>query len=255
MFKSILKICVYLRISAFQLDLKMTHLQGQDRAHYVQGMFARISGRYDVMNRLMTGGRDGAWRRQVIRLAELGPNARLLDVATGTGDILIEALKQHPDARAIGSDFTFEMMKAGRDKTGADRIRWNAADALRLPYPDDTFDVVTSGFGVRNFIDRERAFREQHRVLKPGGRVVCLEISKPPKNLLRPFFLFFFNRIVPFVGGLISGQRDAYTYLPQSVSEFLTPDELKAIMEQAGLRDVTYQRLMLSTVAIHVGRK
>jgi demethylmenaquinone methyltransferase / 2-methoxy-6-polyprenyl-1,4-benzoquinol methylase len=230
-------------------------LQGRERAVYVQGMFARIAGRYDVMNRLMTGGRDGAWRRTVIRWAQLGPNARLLDVATGTGDILIEALKQHPDALAIGSDFTFEMMRIGQSKSGAEKIRWNSADAAHLPYPDNVFDAVTSGFGVRNFIDRERAFREQRRVIKPGGRVICLEISKPPKNLLRPFFLFFFNRIVPLVGGLISGQRDAYTYLPQSVNEFLTPDELKAIMERAGLRDVQYRRLMMGTVAIHVGSK
>jgi len=176
-------------------------------------------------------------------------------VATGTGDILIEALRQQPGMLAIGSDFTYEMMVTGQTKEGAQTIRWNAADALHLPFPDNTFDAVTSGFGVRNFIDREQAFREQRRVLKPGGRVVCLEISKPPKNLLRPFFLFFFNKIVPFVGGLISGQRDAYTYLPQSVSEFLTPDELKAIMERAGLRAVKYKRLMISTVAIHVGVK
>ena len=233
----------------------MTHLQGPERARYVQGMFARISARYDLMNRLMTGGRDIAWRREVIRLADLSPNARLLDVATGTGDILIEALKQHPTALAIGSDFTFEMMTRGKTKVGAQAIRWNTADALRLPFPDNTFDAVTSGFGVRNFIDREQAFREQRRVLKPGGRVICLEISKPPKNLLRPFFLFFFNKIVPLVGGLISGQRDAYTYLPQSVNEFLTPEELKAIMERAGLREVKYRRLMMRTVAIHVGVK
>ena len=233
----------------------MTHLQGPERAQYVQGMFARISARYDLMNRLMTGGRDIAWRRQVIRLADLGPNARLLDVATGTGDILIEALRQHPDVLAIGSDFTLEMMVTGQTKEGAQNIRWNTADALHLPFPDSTFDAVTSGFGVRNFIDREQAFREQRRVLKPGGRVICLEISKPPQNLLRPFFLFFFNKIVPLIGGVISGQRDAYTYLPQSVNEFLTPDELKAIMERAGLRDVKYRQLMMSTVAIHVGSK
>ena len=233
----------------------MTQLQGPERARYVQGMFARISARYDLMNRLMTGGRDIAWRRDVIRLADLGPNARLLDVATGTGDILIEALKQQPDMSAIGSDFTFEMMVRGRSKEGAQAVRWNTADALHLPFPDNVFDAVTSGFGVRNFIDREQAFREQRRVLKPGRCAICLEISKPPRNLLRPFFRFFFNQIVPLVGGMISGQRDAYTYLPQSVNEFLTPDELKAIMERAGLHEVRYKRLMMSTVAIHTGIK
>ncbi len=219
----------------------------------MRDMFARIAGRYDLMNRLMSVGRDVAWRRDVIRAAALQPGASVLDVATGTGDMMIEALRRHPDAQVIGSDFTFEMMRVGKGKRGARRVRWCAADALCLPFPDGTFDAVTSGFGVRNFVDREVAFREQRRVLKPGGRVVCLEISRPPRNLLRPFFLLYFNRLVPIAGGLISGQRDAYTYLPQSVNEFLSPEELKAVMERAGLRDVTYRRLMFGTVAIHVG--
>ncbi len=231
----------------------MTHLHGQAKADYVRGMFARIAGRYDLMNRLMSAGRDVAWRRDVIRVAGLRPGARVLDVATGTGDMLIEALRAQPDLCAVGSDFTFEMMQVGQAKAGAKAIRWCAADALHLPFRDATFDAVTSGFGVRNFIDREVAFREQRRVLQPGGRVVCLEISRPPRNLLRPFFLLYFNRLVPIAGGLISGQRDAYTYLPQSVNEFLSPEELKAVMERAGLRDVTYRQLMLGTVAIHIG--
>ena len=233
----------------------MTHLSGPERAAYVRNMFARIAQRYDTMNRLMSVGQDVAWRRSVIVAAGLPPRARILDVATGTGDMLIEALKRHPDARAMGSDFTFEMMQVGQSKRGAERIRWCAADALRLPFEDASFDAVTSGFGVRNFVDRETAFREQRRVLKPEGKVVCLEISKPPRNLLRPFFLLYFNRLVPVVGGFISGQRDAYTYLPQSVNEFLTPDELATIMQRAGLRNVTYRRLMMGTVAIHVGTR
>ncbi len=221
----------------------------------MRAMFARIAKRYDLMNRIMSAGQDGAWRRQVIRLANLKPGARILDVATGTGDIMVEALRQQPDVTTIGSDFTLEMMQVGQVKPATQRIRWCTADALCLPFKDESFDAVTSGFGVRNFIDRETAFREQLRVLKPGGRVVCLEISKPPKNALRPFFTLYFNRLVPIAGGIISGEREAYTYLPQSVSEFLTPDELKIIMQRAGLRDVAYQKLMLGTVAIHTGTK
>jgi demethylmenaquinone methyltransferase/2-methoxy-6-polyprenyl-1,4-benzoquinol methylase len=231
----------------------MTHLSGPARADYVRDMFARIAERYDLMNRLMSAGQDGTWRRAVIQTAALRPGDSILDVATGTGDMMIEALRQHPDVRAIASDFTFEMMQVGQGKPGTQRIRWCAADALHLPFADASFDAVTSGFGVRNFIDREAAFREQRRVLRPGGRVVCLEISKPPRNALRPFFLLYFNRLVPIAGGIISGQRDAYRYLPQSVNEFLTPDELEAVMERAGLREVRYRRLMLGTVAIHIG--
>lgn len=233
----------------------MTHLQGTDRALYVRSMFARIAQRYDLMNRLMSAGRDGVWRRSVVQAAQLKPGARILDVATGTGDMMLEALRQQPDALTVGSDFTFEMMQVGQNKTGTERIRWCAADALNLPFADESFDAVTSGFGVRNFIDRGAAFREQRRVLRRGGVVVCLEISKPPRNMLAPFFQMYFNRLVPIAGGIISGQSDAYTYLPQSVNEFLTPEELKNVMESAGLREVTYTRLMLGTVAIHVARK
>lgn len=233
----------------------MTHLQGNERARYVRDMFARISGRYDVMNRLMSVGQDGAWRSKVIRMAHLGAGAHILDVATGTGDMMVEAHRQKPDAVTFGSDFTFEMMRVGQSKQQARHIRWCAADAMHLPFKDESFDAVTSGFGVRNFIDRVAAFREQMRVLKPNGKVVCLEISKPPKNVLRPFFTLYFNRLVPIAGGVISGERDAYQYLPQSVSDFLTPDELKNVMLQAGLRDITYRRLMLGAVAIHVGTK
>ena len=235
----------------------MTHLRGQARAAYVQQMFGKIAPRYDLMNRLMTGGRDVAWRRLVVREAELPHGGYLLDIATGTGDIALEALRHDADLCAVGADFSLEMMLRGRNKPGAERIRWMGADTLALPFPNDTFDAVTSGFMLRNVIDVPRSLAEQWRVVKPGGRMVCLEISRPPRNLLLPrvAYRFYFHRMVPLVGQLVSGNRSAYTYLPQSADEFLSPDELADLMRRAGWRDVRYRRLMMGTVAIHSGVK
>ena len=235
----------------------MAHLKGQARATYVQRMFDQIAPRYDLMNRLMTGGRDVAWRRLVIQAARLPRGGRLLDIATGTGDIALEALRQVGDLGAVGADFSLEMMARGRasHKPGAERMQWMGADTLALPFPDNTFDAVTSGFMLRNVTDVPRSLSEQLRVVRPGGRMVCLEISRPPRNLLLPFYGFYFHRIVPLVGQLVSGNKSAYTYLPQSADEFLFPNELAEWMRQAGWRDVSYRRLMLDTVAIHVGVK
>ena len=233
----------------------MAHLKGRERATYVQRMFGQIAPHYDLMNRLMTGGRDAAWRRLVVREAQLPRGGRLLDIATGTGDIALEALRQDAELHAVGADFALEMMLRGHGKPGAERMRWMGADTLALPFPDNTFDAVTSGFMLRNVVDVPRALAEQLRVVRPGGRMVCLEISKPPRNVLLPFYRFYFHRIVPLVGQLVSGNKSAYTYLPQSADEFLFPHELAELMRQAGWRDVSYRRLMLGTVAIHVGVK
>ena len=233
----------------------MAHLKGEARASFVQEMFGKIAPRYDLMNRLMTGGRDVAWRRIVVREAQLPTSGRLLDIATGTGDIALEVLRHDADLCAVGADFSLEMMLRGRNKPGAERIRWMGADTLALPFPNDTFDAVTSGFMLRNVIDVNRALAEQLRVVKPGGRMVCLEISRPPRNWLTPLYRFYFHRIVPLVGQLVSGNRSAYTYLPESADEFLPPDELADLMRRVGWRDVRYRRLMLGTVAIHSGKK
>jgi demethylmenaquinone methyltransferase/2-methoxy-6-polyprenyl-1,4-benzoquinol methylase len=235
----------------------MAHLKGQARATYVRQMFGEIAPRYDLMNRLMTGGRDVAWRRLVIREAQLPRGGILLDLATGTGDIALEALRHDGDLRTVGADFSLEMMLRGRGKPGAERIRWTGADALALPFPDDTFDAVTSGFMLRNVSDAPRSLAEQLRVSKPGGRMICLEISRPPHNLLLPrvAYRFYFHRVVPLIGQLVSRSRSAYTYLPQSADEFLSPDELAELMRCAGWRDVRYRRLMLGMVAIHSGVK
>lgn len=233
----------------------MTNLTGTEKSHYVRSMFSRIAPQYDLMNRLMTGGQDQRWRRIVLACAALPPGGRLLDLGTGTGDIALEARRRDPRLRVVAADFTPEMMLVGRRKAGGDAAGWTGADALRLPFPDAAFDAVTSGFLMRNVADVRRAFAEQARVVRAGGRVVCLDTSPPPRNVLRPFIRFHMHTVIPALGRLLSGQADAYTYLPDSTEGFFTAEQLQAAMRDAGLRDVHFRRLMFGTIAIHVGAK
>lgn len=224
-----------------------------EKRSYVRQMFTAIAPRYDLMNRLMTLGRDQVWRRTVVRLCALPPAGRLLDVATGTGDIGYEALRQDATTRVVGVDLTREMMVRGQDKHPGRRFPFAEGDALALPFATHTFDAACSGFMMRNVVDIRAAFAEQARVVKPGGRVVCLEISLPRTPLFSPLFRFYFFKLVPIIGGLISGQRAAYTYLPHSAVPLPPPAELAAIMRDVGLRDVRYRMAMLGTVSIHWG--
>lgn len=233
----------------------MATLQGKERAAYVQGMFDRIAGRYNLMNRLMTFGQDMRWRRFVIRQARLKPGDRLLDLATGTGDIAFEALRQVPGVQAVGGDFSLGMMLVGQGLTLGDQVQWSGADALNLPFPDETFDAVTSGYLMRNVIDIPRALAEQKRVLRSGGRIVVLDTSPPPDNLLKPFIEIHLRYGIPLLGRLISGNADAYQYLPESTQKFKMPDELAALMRAAGFANVQYQRFMFGTMAVHWGEK
>lgn len=230
-----------------------------DKAAYVRRMFDAIVARYDLMNRLMSAGQDEAWRRQAARQAVVPPGGKILDVAAGTADLTLALARQYPSAKIYALDFSLGMMQRGiakvREHGAGERIRFIAGDALALPFADSSFDAVTSGFLMRNVTDIVRTFAEMRRVVRPGGRVVCLEISKPVLPLFSRLFWWYFMRVVPAVGRLIGGNAEAYRYLPRSLAQFVTAEELKALMEQAGLTDVTYRRLMLGTVAIHVGRK
>jgi demethylmenaquinone methyltransferase/2-methoxy-6-polyprenyl-1,4-benzoquinol methylase len=255
-----------------------------EKHQYVNDMFARIAHRYDAMNRIMTGGQDQRWRKLLLQQAQLPPGGKLLDIATGTGDIAFEALRQQPRLRqVVGADFTLPMLgeakrrgdeeakgrrgEEARSREAVMRLSpqrlsasplhpsWSGADTLHLPFPDNTFDAVASGFLMRNVTSVPQALAEQRRVCKAGGRVLILEIPRPADNLFGRLFRLYFHRVVPFLGGLISGQHDAYKYLPASAELFLRPAELKAEMEKAGLRDVRYTMLMFNTVALHVGVK
>jgi demethylmenaquinone methyltransferase / 2-methoxy-6-polyprenyl-1,4-benzoquinol methylase len=233
----------------------MAHLQGKERSQYVQQMFDRIADRYNLMNRLMTFGQDMRWRRFVIERAQLPAGGKLLDLATGTGDIAFEGLKSAANIQAVGADFSLPMMVVGQHQLHGDAVQWLGADALQLPFSDNTFDAVTSGYLVRNVIDISRTLTEQLRVLKPGGRIVILDSTPPPNNLLRPFILFHLKYGIPLLGRLVSGNADAYQYLPESTQAFKTADELAALMRAAGISNVQYQRFMFGTMAVHWGEK
>jgi demethylmenaquinone methyltransferase/2-methoxy-6-polyprenyl-1,4-benzoquinol methylase len=233
----------------------MANLTGTERAQYVQGMFNRIAHRYDLMNRLMTFGQDVRWRREVIHRTELPATGRLLDLGAGTGDLAQEALCQYPHCQPTAADFTLGMMRAGKARPGASQIDWNAADALWLPYPPESFDAVVSGFLLRNVSDIRLCLREQFRVLKHGGVMVALDTTRPPSSLLAPLINFHLHAVIPTVGHLISGEADAYRYLPDSTEAFLAAEQLAERMLSAGFRKVGFRRLMLDTVAIHWGKK
>lgn len=225
----------------------------EEKPRYVREMFAAAARRYDLMNRLMTLGQDQKWRRMVVESCQLPPGGRLLDVATGTGDIALEALRMRPDVRVVGADFTHEMMRVGQNKDAGARIPFVGSDALRLPFPAGCFDAACSGFLMRNVTDIAATFAEQRRVVRAGGRVVCLEITRPATPLWRDLFQLYFFRFVPRVMAFASSNKGAYTYLPHSTLAFPRPPQLAVIMEEAGLRNVRYRILMLGTIALHVG--
>jgi demethylmenaquinone methyltransferase/2-methoxy-6-polyprenyl-1,4-benzoquinol methylase len=217
----------------------------------VQQMFTQIAPRYDLMNRIMTGGQDVRWRQEVVRRARLFPGARLLDLGAGTGDLTREALRQQPDCLPVAGDFTLAMMRRGRRPSDPARLTWTAADALALPFATASFDALVSGFLLRNVADLPAALREQRRVLRPGGRWVSLDTTIPATSILSPFIRIYLNLVIPTLGKLLTGQAAAYRYLPDSTQHFLEPETLAVRIAQAGFQQVGFQRLMFGTVAIH----
>lgn len=231
-------------------------------------MFDRIAGVYDLMNTAMTAGLHHRWRARAAELAGVGAGSRVLDVASGTGDLALElARRVAPGGEVIGCDFSEAMLDRAREKSArqhgaAVRPRFEWADAMRLPYPDGAFDAATVGFGARNFEDLGRGLAEMARVVRPGGRVVVLEITTPTRPPLSDFYSLWFDRLVPALGtlagrfggaGASAGIAEAYDYLPNSVKRFPGPVELAAELAGAGLERISYLLTAGGIVAIHLG--
>ena len=237
----------------------MANLSGHARQEYVAALFARIAGRYDLMNLLMTGGMHHRWKKQTAMLTAQGLAGPALDIATGTGDLAYALAGLVSVEQAIGVDLLPEMVTLAIDKRRKSDTpkepRFLLGDALSLPFPDDTFACATAGFSLRNMPDLPAAIAEMTRVVRPGGRITTLELTPMAPGLKTSLFRLYFHRIVPLVGQVIAGDRTAYTYLPQSVDYFLQADRLAQLFEETGLIDVSYRKLGFGTVAIHQGVK
>lgn len=229
---------------------------GEDRATLVREMFDRIAGRYELLNTVMTAGLHRLWNRRVLASTGLRPGDRALDLACGTGSLTRDlAARVGPTGFVLGVDFSGEMLRAARRRP-LPNVEYRLGDATDLPAVEEaSFDAATIAYGARNIPDLDALFGEMARAVRPGGRVVCLEIARPTGRISSLFYGLWFDRIVPRLGALVSGDSWAYSYLPQSVKEFVDPHILCAIMERNGLQNVTWRRLAGGVITLHSGTR
>ncbi len=225
-----------------------------DKPTRIRNMFDSIAPRYDLMNAVMTFGQHQNMRRAAARLAQPPRNGLALDLATGTGDFAAALREIEPTCRVVGVDFAFEMMRLGNAKYNS-RVAFSAGDMLQLPFTNHQFDCIVDGFVLRNVADVRGAFAEMHRMLKPGGRTVSLEITSPRTPIWKNVFGVYFNHLMPRIGGWLSGNPEAYRYLPQSVRDFLAPEQVVELMRAVGFYEASYRVWALGSMAVYVGVK
>ncbi|MDK1027831.1 MAG: ubiquinone/menaquinone biosynthesis methyltransferase [Anaerolineae bacterium] len=228
----------------------MLNLTGREHGVYVQKLFTHIAHHYELINRLITSGLDVQWRKELIQYAHLKPGAKILDLGTGTGSLAREILQHYPDVKLVAADFTVKLMRIG-NLNG--RLPWAGADALNLPFEENTFDVIVSGFLMRNVSDIQQALKEQKRTLKPGGRIVILDTSKPKPNLFSPILRFYLQVIIPLIGSLLTGMKDTHKYLTELTEDFISDKEMVVRMAAVGFKKINFETRMLGTIAIHWG--
>lgn len=218
-------------------------------------MFNGIAGRYDLMNAVMTWGQEPRFVRRTVDHANIPAGGRVLDLATGTGDIALEVLRRDPDAQVVGADFAPEMMEVGRTRPNGQKVEWVEADAMDLPFADESFDSVTHGYLLRNVSDIPTTLAEQFRVLRPGGWMAALETSPAPDDFIKPFSTFYIKNVVPRVAKMITKTPDAYAYLSESSRAFKTPAQIAALLEDAGFVNVGHETFLFGTLAVHWAMK
>jgi demethylmenaquinone methyltransferase/2-methoxy-6-polyprenyl-1,4-benzoquinol methylase len=230
---------------------------GTDKSAYVREMFARIAPRYDATNKVISAGMDEGWRRRTIALLQPPHNGRIVDLCCGTGDIVFHLVRTDPTLRVTGVDFCEPMLEGARARAvgASGEIDFVEGDVMQLPFADNSFDGATMGFAMRNVADIDTTLREVERVLKPGARFVNLDMSKAPNAVWKACFDLYFYRIVPLLGGLVSGSRQAYTYLPNSLTHHPNADALRDRFTAAGFENAGFVRLMGGAVAVHYGSK
>lgn len=221
----------------------------------VQKMFDAIAGRYDLMNKVMTMGQDQKWRKFVVAKAGDAGQGRVLDLATGTGDIASLLAQANPHAQVVGGDFSRNMLEEAKKRFAHTKIEWRECDANNLPFDDNSFDAVTFGYLLRNVDNTPAVLQEIYRVLKPGGRIVCLDTTPPEKNIMYPFVQCYFKYGIPLLGRMIASDEAAYSYLTGSTMEFYSADALAQLFSEASFVDVEYKKFMMGTIGIHWGIK
>jgi demethylmenaquinone methyltransferase / 2-methoxy-6-polyprenyl-1,4-benzoquinol methylase len=230
-----------------------------EKAGMVHGVFTRVASKYDIMNDLMSGGLHRLWKDAMMDWLAPRPGQRLLDVAGGTGDVAFRFLKRAPGATAVVLDMTESMLTQGRKRADAesmaDRLDWVVGDAMDLPFPDNSFDTYTISFGIRNVTRTADALNEAFRVLKPGGRLMVLEFSQIPNDLLQKAYDLYSFNVIPVMGQVVAGDRESYQYLVESIRKFPNQDTFATMIRQAGFEQVSYRNLTMGVAALHSGWK
>lgn len=233
----------------------MTDQQEKKKLLQQQDLFSRIATRYDLVNHLLTGLQDIRWRRFAVKMLKLPPSSLLLDIGSGNGQIVLEAERQYPDSTFVAADLTLEMMAVGQGKNIPFQANWTAADASYLPFGEGVFDGVISGFLIRNLEDISAGLKNQFRILKTGGRIAILEITKLPDHFLGSVIRYYMTKIIPIIGGAFTGNKKAYGYLNQSTQGFLQAEDLTAYLACTRFKKVTYRQFALGLITVYRGEK